>query len=189
VQAKLILRKHGWRDSDGDGVLDRDGVPFEFDMITNHSSQQRVDIVTMAEAYLKKIGVKVNVHTLEFGVFIKKVMSSEFDSCVLGWKTATKPDITNLWHSTAVRPAGYNISSYQNSEVDSLIDQAKVTLDSKAAGALWSQVQKIIYRDQPFTFIAIPYEVNALHSRFCDVEPNAISFFANLRDWRLCDQR
>ncbi len=78
-----------------------------------------------------------------------------------------------------------NISFYQNPVVDDLIDRAKVTLDKREAKELWSQAQRIIYHDQPFTFIAIPHELNAAAERFCRVEPNAISFFYNLRDWRV----
>jgi hypothetical protein len=60
-----------------------------------------------------------------------------------------------------------------------------VALDRGEAKELWSQVQRIIYYDQPFTFIAIPHEVNAVNANFCNVKPNAISFFHNLRDWRV----
>lgn len=183
-EARRNLKELGWADRDGDGVLDKDGSPFEFELITNHSAQLRVDVATMVEAHLAKIGVKVNIRTLEFQAVVEKLLSSNYDSCVLGWGTATKPDITNHWHSTAVPPNGYNISSYRNPEVDDLIDEAKVELDRERALALWSRVQRIIYDDQPFTFLLIPYEVNALDERFCNVEPNAISFFYNLRYWR-----
>ena len=53
-------------DADGDGILEKNGNPFEFEIVTNHSAQLRVDIATMVEAYLKKIGVKANIRTLEF---------------------------------------------------------------------------------------------------------------------------
>jgi peptide/nickel transport system substrate-binding protein len=180
----------GWRDSDGDGVLDKDGIPFEFELITNNSSQQRMDVATMVEAYLGAVGVRARIRAMEFRAVVERLFSFEYDSCVLGWGTPTKPDITSHWHSAAMPPDGYNISGYHNPEVDRLIDQAKVELDRERAKHLWSQVQRIIYRDQPFTFLLIPDEVTALDGRFCGVEPNAISFFYNLRDWRVgadCD--
>ena len=183
-ESRRTLGQIGWVDSDGDGVLDKDGRPFEFELITNHSYQLRVDVATMTEAYLAKIGVKVNIRTLEFRAVVDKLLSSNYDSCVLGWGTATKPDITNHWHSSAVPPDGYNISLYRNPEVDGWIDEAKVELDRDRAMELWSKAQREIYNDQPFTFLLIPFEVNALRDTFCGAEPNAISFFYNLRDWR-----
>ena len=177
----------GWTDSDGDGLLDREGRPFEFELITNNSSQQRVDVATMIQAQLGRIGVGVNLRTLEFRTVIDQLFSFEYDGCVLGWGTATKADITSHWHSSAVPPDGYNISSYQNPAVDELIERARVELDRDRARDLWSQVQRTIYEDQPFTFLLIPHEVTALDGRFCGVEPNAISFFYNLRDWRVAE--
>lgn len=182
-RAKRSLEQLGWKDRGG--VLEKDGRKFEFELITNHSYQRRVDVATMVEAYLEKIGVKVNLRTLEFQTVVEKLMTSDYEACVLGWETATKPDITNHWHSSSVPPNGYNISLYRNPRVDALIDAAKVELDRGRARELWSEVQRIIYQDQPFTFLLVPYEVNALHRRFCSVEPNAISFFYNLRDWRV----
>jgi peptide/nickel transport system substrate-binding protein len=189
-RARRELEELGWHDTDGDGVLDRDGRPFEFEMITNNSSQQRVDVATMAAAYLGKIGVKVDIRTVEFRAVVDKLFSFDYDSCVLGWGTATKPDITSHWHSSSIPPDGYNISSYRNPEVDDLIDRAKVELNRERARELWFRVQRLIYEDQPFTFLAIPDEVTALDRRFCGVKPNAISFLYNLRDWKVgegCD--
>jgi peptide/nickel transport system substrate-binding protein len=184
-RAREILAGLGWKDTDDDGVLDKDGAPFEFELITNQGNQQRVDVCTMVESYLRRIGVEANIRTMEFGTFIGKVRAGDYDACVLQLKMGTKPDITNTWHSSSVPPNGTNVSFYRNAEVDSLIEQARATIDPEVARPLWSRVQRIIYHDQPFTFIAIPDEVNALDGRFCNVQPNAISFFANLRYWRV----
>ena len=182
-EAKRILDEMGWSDTDGDGIIDKNGKPFEFEMITNHSTQLRVDIMTMAEAYLKRVGIKVNIRPLEWSHFIEKVVASDFSSCVLGWDLSTKADLSDHWHSSASRPRGYNRVYYYRAEVDSLIDLARNTLDPEAARDLWYRCQRIIYQDQPFTFIAVPYEVNGLHSKFKGVRASPISFFINLRDW------
>lgn len=186
-RSRAALEQHGWRDENGDGILDKGGKSFEFEMMTNASNQLRVDIATMVEAYLRRVGVKVDVRTLDFGAVVEALLSGGYESCVFGWRTATKPDISNEWHGSFVPRKGMNVSWYQNPEVDALIDKAKVTLDQNEAKKLWSEVQRIIYYDQPFTFVAVPYEVNAVDKKFCNIKPNAISFFYNLRDWRTGD--
>jgi peptide/nickel transport system substrate-binding protein len=183
--ARRTLASLGWEDVDGDGILEKGGRAFVFELVTNQSSQRRVDVATMTEAYLRKIGVKASIRTLEFRTVIDKLKSADYDGCVFGWGTATKPDVTSHWHSSAIPPNGYNISYYENPAVDNLIDEAKMALDRDRARELWSQVQRTVYNDQPFTFLLTPYEVNALDKRFCNVEPNAISFFYNLRYWRV----
>ena len=182
-QARAILSRHGWTDTDGDGVLDKDGRPFEFEMITNNGNQVRVGIVTMTESYLRNIGIKVNTLLLDWNHFISRVSKSNFNSHVMGWKVGTRADLTELWHSRSNEPGGYNRVGYKNEEVDALIDEAKNTLDSDKAKALWSRCQRIIYEDQPFTFLAVQYEVVALRSKFKGVRASPISFFISLRDW------
>ncbi len=186
-EAKRILRNLGWSDSDGDRILDKEGRAFEFEMITNQGNQLRVDILTMAEAYLRKIGVKANIRILDWNHFIEKVKVSDFESCVLGWRVGTRADLTELWHSRSVEPGGFNRVGYRNSLVDSLIDKAKITMNPEVAKDLWHECQRIIYEDQPFTFIATPYEVNAIRKKFEGVRASPISFFINLRDWYIRD--
>lgn len=186
-QARAILKSHGWIDGDGDGVLERDGLRFEFEMTTNQGIQVRADVLTMVQEYLRRIGVKVNARVLEWNTFINGVITGEFESCVLGWQVSTRADLSTFWRSTAVPPSGFNASRYANPEVDRLIDRARSSLDPDEARGLWIRCQRIIYEDQPILFICYPYEVVGLDERFCNVEPNAHGFFVNLHEWDVGD--
>lgn len=183
--AAAALAADGWVDTDGDGVREKGGKSLVFELNTNNGNAQRVDVCTLVEAYLRRVGAKANIRTLEFGTFINRVLDGNYDACVLEFKVNTKLDLTEQWHTSAFPRGGYNISFYANAEVDSLIETARVCLDTEKAGEMWSRVQHIIARDQPFTFIASPDEVNVLDTRFCNVQPNAISFYANLRHWQV----
>ncbi len=183
--ASAVLAKAGWNDEDGDGVLERNGDEFSFELITNYGNQQRMDIATMVQAYLREVGIKVNIRVLEWNTFIEKVINSDYDACVMGWKVGTRADLTEFWHSSSARKGGFNISGYKNREVDSLIERARNTLDRALALDLWRRSQRLIYDDQPFMFIAVPQEIYALSARFDNVAPSPISFFYNLPDWRI----
>lgn len=185
--AQNILVQEGWVDEDGDGILEKDGVRFEIEMITNQGNQLRADVIAMTQEYLRRVGVRVVPRTLEWNTFIQRVVGGEYQSCVLGWKSGTRADLTNFWRSTSTPPGGFNIARYENVRVDSLIDKAKNTLDTNTARSLWYSCQRIIYDDQPFLFIAVPYEVVGLQRRFHNVEPNVISFFVNLHEWYVDD--
>ncbi len=182
-RARALLAERGWTDSDGDGVLDKNGQPFRFEMTTNQGVQLRADIITMVQEYLRRVGVKVDARVLEFGTFIDGVTKGTFESCVLGWKTSTRVDLSSFWSSAAIPPGGFNASRYTNLEVDDLIARARTTLNVDHARRLWSQCQKIIYEDQAICFLAAPYEVVGLNRKFCGVRPNAIGFFVNLPEW------
>lgn len=189
-RARRELERIGFTDADHDGVLERGGKPFQFELLVN-DAQNRVDIATMIQSQLKRIGVKVNVRVMEYGAYIDRILAMDYDAAVVEWKVQTKVDLTQLFHSSARRPAGYNFIGYANPEVDHLIERALAERDMQRAKSIWGDVQRVIYRDQPYTFIAVPRELDAIDDRFCNVRPSPISIFAHITDWRItpdCDR-
>lgn len=181
--ARARLAELGWRDTDKDGVLDKEGKPFEFEMTTNQGIQMRADVMTMVQEYLRRVGIKVNARVLEWNTFIGGVVKGNFQSAVLGWNVETRADLTSFWHSSSIAPAGFNACRYKNAEVDSLIERARNTTDLEQARKLWYRCQHIIYEDQPILFLAVPYEVVGVHDNFCDVDPNVHGVLWNLQNW------
>jgi len=180
--ARASLATLGFKDHDGDGILDRDGHPFEFELLVN-DAQNRIDVVTIVQAQLKQAGIKVNLRVMEYGAYIERVLATDYDAAFVEWKSVTKVDLTGLFHTRSFRPKGYNFFSYSNPEVDRLIDEALTKVDKADAKAIWDRVQRIVYDDQPCTFLAVPQELTAVDDRFCNVKPSAISFFVRLYEW------
>ncbi len=181
--AAEILNERGWIDNNDDGILDKNGRPMSFELIVNNGNRKRIDIATIVQAYLKEIGVDVDIRVLEWNTFIDKIINAKFEACVMGWKVGSRADLTEFWHSSAFGRKGMNISRYNNGTADSLMEAARNTMDAERAKTLWSKCQRIIYDDQPFMFLAVPREVNVLSSRFGNVHPNPISFLYNIRNW------
>lgn len=180
--ARRALAARGYSDRDGDGVLDKDGKPLQIEMLVN-DAQNRVDVVTLIQAQLKHAGIKVDVRVMEYGAYIERILATDYDGAFVEWKATTKVDLTSLFHSKSMRPKGFNFVSYANPEVDRLIDEALREADTASARAIWNRVQRLVYDDQPYTFIAVPKELTAVDDRFCNLAPNAISFFADLDRW------
>ena len=66
AEARRILAAKGWKDTDGDGVLDKDGKPFAFELITNTGNQARTDATVMIQDQLKKVGIRATPRQVEF---------------------------------------------------------------------------------------------------------------------------
>lgn len=180
--ARAALERRGFTDSDRDGFLDKDGKPLAIEIIVN-DVQSRVDVVTLVQAQLKKAGVKVDVRVMEYNALIDRILATDYDGALVEWKATTKVDLTGLFHTKSMRPKGFNFVSYSNPEVDRIIDEALTKTSTAAARPLWNHAQRLIYDDQPYTFIAVPKEITAVDDRFCNVTPSAISFFVDLHDW------
>ncbi len=181
-KARAAFAARGFKDSDGDGVLDKDGKALQLEMIVN-DVQNRIDVVTLVQAHLKRAGVRVDVRVMEYNAYTDRILATEYDAAYVEWKATTKVDLTGLFHSKSMCPKGFNFVSYSNPEVDRLIDDAVLETNTTSARVLWNRAQHVIYGDQPYTFIAVPKELTALDKRFCNVVPSAISFFVHVERW------
>ena len=85
--ARALLDAAGWLDRDGDGIRERDGVRFSFELKTNQNPT-REDIMTMVQADLTEIGVEVRTRVQEAQSLGADITSPErrFDAFVLGWE-------------------------------------------------------------------------------------------------------
>jgi peptide/nickel transport system substrate-binding protein len=183
--AKRLLAELGFTDSDGDGWLDRDGKRFEFEMMTNQGNQIRNDIQVMVQEQLSRIGVKVEPVILEWTVMLEKHKASDFEAIVSAWRIGTKVDLAPIWSCEARNESGYNRVDYCNAEVDRLNSTACGILDFEQARPLFFKAQEIIYEEQPFTFMYNPQAMLLLNKRFSGANPDAISMYHNLHEWRV----
>lgn len=180
--AAALLKEAGWIDSDGDKLLDRQGVTFRFELESNQGSGLRAEIVQMVAAQLRRVGIEAVPRIVETGAFIEKHERHEFDAFVGSLRESTKVDLRSVLHTTAAT-GGYNYGLYSNAELDSLIDRARVTVDSKVARDLWQKAQQIVHRDQPFTFLFEPDRIHAVPRRLTGPKPSPRSAYLNLEEW------
>ncbi|RMF56410.1 MAG: peptide-binding protein, partial [Calditrichaeota bacterium] len=182
-QAAHLLRQDGWRDSDGDGVVEKDGKTFVFSIKTNAGNQLRRDVAVMIQAQLRKVGVKAAIETVEWNQFIEQVFDrKDFDAVILAWDADFTVDPSPLWHSKAIEN-GYNFVSYHNPRVDSLLEAGRHTSDRHAAKAIWAEFQKIIVDDAPYTFLFIPDQLAGINKRVRDVKMDARGFLSSVSSW------
>ncbi len=182
-RAREILAGEGFVDTDGDGWLDRGGETFEFELLTNYGNQVRADIQVMVQEMLRKVGIKVNASSLEWLVYLDRLKSSDYDAVVHAWRVATKADLAPMWSCEARRADGYNRFDYCNPTVDSLNALAASILDFEEAKPLFYRAQKIIYKDQPYTFLYTPHALAAINTRFKNVHPDPIGMYHFLYEW------
>lgn len=186
--AQNLLQQEGWRDSDGDGILDKQGKKLEFSLKTNADNQLRRDIAVMVQAQLKKIGVQANVEAVEWNLLLQQVFEQrDFDALISAWDADFAVNPSPLWHSAAIAN-GYNIVSYRNARVDSLLDQARRIADRRVAEPLWYEFQKIIVEDSPYTFLFAQERLAAVSPRVQNVKMDVRSWLANIGEWRIASE-
>jgi peptide/nickel transport system substrate-binding protein len=180
--ARRLLHEAGWRDGDGDGILDRGGTPFRFELETNQGSDLRGKIVEMVAAQLRRVGVEASPRLYEFAAFVARHEAHDFDAFVGGWRESTKVDLRSVLHSAAARD-GYNYGQYSDPELDAVIDRARDEPDRELARGLWRRAQEIVARDQPFTFLFEQDRLHAVRAGLAGFRPSARSALAGIEEW------
>jgi peptide/nickel transport system substrate-binding protein len=165
-KAKALLKESGWEDKDGDGIIEKEGKPFKFTLITNSGNDMRKDIGVLSQRYLREIGIDVKFELYEWSVFLKnKINPKNFDACILGWGLSVDPDCYQIWHSSQIE-SGFNFTSYKNSEVDRLLTAGRREYDIEKRKEIYWKIHALLAQDQPYTFLYVPLSTPALSHRF-----------------------
>lgn len=182
ARAKQLLAGEGWKDTDGDGWLDKGGKRFEFTIKTNKGNQIREDILVIVQDQLKEIGIKVSPNPLEWTIFSDDMNKKNFEAAVAGWSVGLKMEMTTIFHTKSI-PDKFNFVSYSNPEFDSLNDAASMEVDREKARKMWHRAQELIVDDQPYTFLYIPKQINFIGKRFQNVQMQTVGWNYNLDQW------
>ncbi len=182
--ARRLLEEAGWRDTDGDGILDKDGRPFEFTIITNMGNSLRERTATIIQWRLKQVGIKVHIRLLEWSTFINEFIDKRrFQAVILGWSIGLDPDQYDIWHSSKTGEKEFNFVSYSNPEVDRLFEEARMTFDIEKRKKAYYRIQEILADDAPYVFLYVPDALPIVHARFRGIKPSPIGITYNLHKW------
>lgn len=152
-KAEQLLDEAGWEDHDGDGIRDKSvggkSTKFEFSMLCP-PIPDRIKLCTLMKESLERIGVICNIRQLEATVMQELELKHDFQSAFGGWGTGTDPDTSdNIWATGE----GRNFGLYSNREVDRLFKEGRKVFDRKERAEIYSRIDRLIYEDQPYTFL------------------------------------
>ena len=174
-KALQLLGEAGWKDTDGDGILDKviagQKVPFRFEIKFNSGNETRKSVALTVQDELKKHGIDASVRQLDWTIYLDEVRSHKFDAIVLGWgMPAYEPDEYQVWHSSQAANKGSNVISFKNARADALLEEYRRTFDPEKRIELYREFQHILNQEQPYTFLFIQKSLLAVDRRFQDVK-------------------
>ncbi len=173
VKAKALLKEAGFVDSDGDGVLERDGKPFSFEILTNQNKEREKSAV-LIQRRLKDVGIEANVRAIEWASFISRfIKTGDFDVVILGWGLGLDPDQFNIWHSSQQAPGQFNFIGYNNPNIDKLLEQGRTELNPDNRQKIYHEFAKVLLEDSPIVYLSAGYGLSAIHKRVKGIDSPA----------------
>lgn len=137
--AKKLLLDNGWTDTDGDGIVEKDGLKAEFKCVYPSGDSVRQAVGMAAAEQLLDIGIKVDIEGMSWDE-IMKVMFSE--AVLMGWGSSSPNETYYLYRSEgALLDDFYNPEGYQNDITDAYLDAAMSALTVEEANENWKKVQ------------------------------------------------
>lgn len=183
-KSRTLLAEAGWTDTDGDGILDKDGKPFSFTIITNQGNDLRAKTAEILQQRLKAVGITIKIRIIEWATFLKEFVNiGNFDALILGMGIGQDPDIYDTWHSSKTKPGELNLTYFQNEEVDRLIEEGRHTFDQEKRKECYYRIQEIMAEEQPETFLYVAESLPVVNSRFHGIKQAPAGIGYNLIKW------
>jgi peptide/nickel transport system substrate-binding protein len=183
-QAKALLAEAGWKDSNGDGTVDKKIGGKTTELVLRYvfaTASTSRDMGLMMQEAGKKAGISIKLEPVEAPVMTENFKKRNYDIFYngLGFSPGID-DPKEIWHSTSNTPDGGNRFQFENKQGDALIDQIRNEINEAKRNELYKKFQTLIYDEQPAIFMFIRQERLAIHKRFsAPVFRRRPGFFAN----------
>ncbi|MBF1121700.1 MAG: ABC transporter substrate-binding protein, partial [Dialister invisus] len=158
--AKKLLAEAGWKDSDGDGFVDKDGKNLELDFVFYSGRAELPLFAEATQSDAKKIGIKVNLKNVDYNVIDGMGKRGEGDLIISNVLTeqAGDPEVfINMYWKTNVNDSNpQNGSGYSNPEYDALSDQLASEFDPAKRRDIIIKMEKILQDDAAILVFGYP---------------------------------
>jgi peptide/nickel transport system substrate-binding protein len=180
--AKRLLEAAGWRDADGDGIREKDGRPFRFDLLTNTGNQRRADVLQIVQRMWREVGVDVRLQQLELGTVQERQFGDRnFDAVLGSWGV----ELSGVLGPLFAKDAQLNFVGYDDPEGLRLMAQAEAQPTLAAAAPLWRSAAERIVQTQPYTWLYYYGPVTARDPRLRGIRLDAYGAYQNVWEWWL----
>jgi peptide/nickel transport system substrate-binding protein len=165
------------------GVLyDKAGNNVEFSIVTNAGSKPRERMTVMVQEDLGKLGIKVNVVTLDFPSLIERISQKfNYEAAMLGFRNVDLDPNgqMNIWLSSAENhawnPRQKTPETAWEAEIDRLMRAQASSTDAKKRKESFDQVQEIVAEQAPFIYLVNQHALSAVSSAVEGADPGILS--------------
>ena len=183
-RARALLRDAGWRDSNGDGTLDRNGMELELKVLYPVQATVFAGIAVQLEQMWRAVGVRAVLDPVDGSLWNGRRNAGGFDIDISGANQDPSPSsLAQSWScASAAQPRSSNVGRWCDPEFDRLL-QAAPTAGDPAAGFRAALARMASW--QPVVVAAAPANRVVVHRRFENVIVRPSRAWTALWQWRI----
>jgi peptide/nickel transport system substrate-binding protein len=168
-RAAELLDEAGWIDRNHDGVREKSGMDFKFEILAGSSNAAAEPLMGILQDEFAKAGIVVTSRRLDAALFQSSLRDQKEDAAIHSWTTPLLFDPYQLFHSSAARNRGSNYYNFRNDDADAIMEEARVEFDAAKRKQLYWRFQEIFHEEQPYTLLFYSKDAAAYHVRFQNV--------------------
>lgn len=187
ARAKQLLADAGWRDTDGDGIADKDGKPLAVTLWAQSDDPLSEATAQRVRAQLQAIGAQAVLKLADRTLFLTRVFLQEYDTALAHFNIPRDPDQRYFWTTAEDKPGyGLNVTGYRNETVEKAVNAGNTAArcEPNARKQAYAPVWQALAADLPMVFLFAPHQTLNVQSRVRGAAPGSFAgAFWNLETW------
>jgi peptide/nickel transport system substrate-binding protein len=186
-QAASLLDAANWRDSDGDGIRDRNGEPLSFTLITQAGYAIRENVAQTVQRQLRDVGVGMKIRLVDGTAISTQWFEGQFEAMLHWWHMPPDPEITLFFAKDRMPPHGRNINYIEHDELTDLLYASDRTVDFNERRDLLHTAQRLIAELVPELPLYNVTRLDAVPSNLLNFRgnPTNTGIFWNVHEWEI----
>ncbi|MEJ7837392.1 MAG: ABC transporter substrate-binding protein [Thermomicrobiales bacterium] len=182
--ARALLEEAGWVDSDGDGIVEKDGQKLSFEVFFSEGVAQYEQQLPYMQQAWREIGVEAFPSAVPFPTLSDSADAGTFDCVVWGFSWDSTGSQDAVFGTDFIPPAGFNVMRYSNPEYDALIPREKQELDREAAREILIEQANIANDDAAAGIVVFRKDINGSRATVHNFFPNGYGLLWSVaRTW------
>ncbi|MBI4158452.1 MAG: hypothetical protein HY505_02445 [Candidatus Yanofskybacteria bacterium] len=200
--AKTILETADWLASpkspdeggskDESSILSKKGSRLEI-RITTSTWPELIKVAKILEEQWEALGADISIEALPTPELQQAIKDRNYEALLFGAVLNIDPDPFSLWHSSQKKDPGLNLALYDNKAADTLLEDARQTLNPLERAKKYDDFQKLVIEDIPAVFLYNPLYIHGQAKKVKSSNGKLISLpsdrFINIEGWYINTKR
>ena len=182
--AKNILAEEGWKDNNGDGILEKNNQKFSSKIYTAAGNSIRQYVGTIIKNNLKEVGIEVDLMFVERSELLDGMISRKYDAWISGWSIEIPLKLDSYWSSNPDK-AMLNFSGFSNQELEKIFDKIKPADSEENKILNYKRVSEIFIENEPVTMLFWTHNIIGYNNRIKNLKFSPLGLFSNAWEWRI----